>query len=174
MFTCIWFLWIVWWHCHVISNVTAQWCEKDVELSGHGLILKTTFAQKDWGKPWKVRQKSQSLRWDSTWTNPEYEPEELLQSNSQFQKARWYQGTQVKHKTEDISHTRPWLLTAQSSVQSQVSPCGFVVQKVATQLFLSALQLPLASYSTTAAHWFIARPQYDTLQSRQTSTASVV
>jgi hypothetical protein len=36
-------------------------------------------------------------------------------------------------------------------------------------LFLSALQLSLASYSTNAAHRFITRAQYNMLQSHQTS-----
>jgi len=124
--------------------MTAQWSEEDVEWTGHGLMLKTTFAQRDWGKPWKVSQDSQSLRWHSTQTNPENKPEALLQSISQFQKASQYWGTQVGCKTVHLSHM--WICGRKSSN---------------TTLFLSALQLSLASHST--------RAQWNMLQSRQTS-----
>jgi len=123
-----------------------------VEGTGHGLILKTTFAQRDWEKPWKVSQDSQSLRWDSTLTYPEDKPEVLLQSISQFQKASQYRWIWVGCKTVHLSQM--WICGRKSSNMT---------------LFLSALQLPLASYSTNAAHWFITRAQYNTLQSRQTS-----
>jgi hypothetical protein len=133
-------------------KMVASQSGEDVGGTGHDLILKTTFAQRDGEKPWKVSQDSQNLRWDSTRTNPGYKPEALLQYISHFQKGSQHQGTQVGCKTVHLSHM--WICGRKSSNMT---------------LFPSALQLSLASYSTNAAHGFIARAQYNTLQSHQTS-----